>query len=206
MIVASISIVIGVGSAAMGAYAFAQLHFRGKSMLFVAYIALLMIPGALTLIPLYAIVLALHLYNTWWALIFPYAAAAQPLLMLIFRGFFEQIPQDLVASARIDGCSERQVMLKIIAPLSRPILLTGAVLIALGVWGDYLWPMIVLQNYHDFTISAGIQEFLGQFGQSVYGGGADFAAYVLATAPMFLFIVLTAKYFIAGVTDGGLKL
>jgi ABC-type glycerol-3-phosphate transport system permease component len=126
--------------------------------------------------------------------------------MLIFRSFFEQIPQDLVASARIDGCSERQVLTKIITPLTRPILITGAVLVALGVWGDYLWPMIVLQNYHQFTISPGIQEFLGQFGQSVYGGGADFAAYVLATAPMFLLIAVAGKYFIAGVTDGGLKM
>ncbi len=206
VIVASVSIVFGVGAAAMGAYTFAQLQFRGKSLLFLAYIALLMIPWTLTLIPLYTIMLTFHLYNTWWALILPYAAGAQPLLMLIFRSFFEQIPQDLVASARIDGCSERQVLLKIIAPLTRPILITGAVLIALGVWGDYLWPMIVLQNYHQFTISAGIQEFLGQFGQSIYGGGADFAAYVVATAPMFLLIVVAGKYFIAGVTDGGLKM
>ena len=206
VIIAIIAIVIGVGSAALGAYAFAQLKFRGKSLLFMAYVALLMIPWSLTLIPLYAIMLELHFYNTWWALIFVYAAGSQPLLMIIFRAFFEQIPQDLVASARIDGCSELKVMTKIIAPLTKPILFTGAVLIALGVWGDYLWPTIVLQNYHRFTISAGIQEFLGQFGQSIYGGGADFAAYVLATAPMFILVVAAGKYFIAGVTDGGLKM
>ena len=206
VIVAVLSIIIGVGAAAMGGYAFAQLRFPGKSILFMAYIGLLMIPWTLTLIALYTTIVTLHLYNSWWALVLPYAAGSQPLLIIIFRSFFEQIPQELVASARIDGCSELGVLLRIIAPLTRPILLTGAVLMSIQIWGDYLWPTIALKNSMQYTISAGIQEYVNTLGYNITGGGSVFAAYVIATAPMFALIALTGKYFISGVTEGGLKM
>ena len=92
---AALSIVLGVTAAALGAYAFSQLRFRGKELLFLAYIALLLVPSTLTLIPLFLTIQKLHLFNTWWALVLPYAASAQPLLVLIFRGFFDQIPREL---------------------------------------------------------------------------------------------------------------
>ena len=110
IIVAALAIVIGVTAAALGAYAFSQLRFRGKELLFLAYVALLLIPWTLTLIPLFLTIQKLHFFNTWWALVLPYAASAQPLLVLIFRGFFEQIPRELLESARVDGCAERQVL------------------------------------------------------------------------------------------------
>jgi len=89
VIVAAASVVLGVSAAAAGAYAFSQLRFRGKELLFLAYLGLLLIPSTLTLIPLFLTIQKLHLFNTWWALILPYAATAQPLLVLIFRGFFD---------------------------------------------------------------------------------------------------------------------
>ena len=125
IIVAAGSIVLGVTAAAAGAYAFSQLRFRGKELLFLAYIGLLLIPSTLTLIPLFLTIQKLHFFNTWWALILPYAATAQPLLVLIFRGFFDQIPRELLESARVDGCTEFQVLARIVAPLTRPVLLTG---------------------------------------------------------------------------------
>src|SRR5581483_10314996 len=143
VIVAALSIVLGVTAAALGAYAFSQLRFPGKGLLFMAYIGLLLIPWTLTLIPLFLTIQKLGLFNTWWALVLPYAASAQPLLVLIFRGFFDQIPREILEGARVDGCSERRVLLKIVAPLTRPVLLTGAILVTINVWGDYLWPVIV---------------------------------------------------------------
>ncbi len=148
IIVAAASIVIGVAAAAAGAYAFSQLRFRGKELLFLAYIGLLLIPSTLTLIPLFLTIQKLGLFNTWWALVLPYAATAQPLLVLIFRGFFDQIPRELLESARTDGCTEAQVLARIVAPLTRPVLLTGAILVTINVWGDYLWPTIVIQDPH----------------------------------------------------------
>jgi ABC-type glycerol-3-phosphate transport system permease component len=206
IIVAAASIAIGVSAAALGAYAFSQLKFRGKGLLFMAYVALLLIPWTLTLIPLFLTIQKLHFFNTWWALILPYAASAQPLLVLIFRGFFEQIPRELLESARVDGCSERQVLARIVVPLTRPVLLTGAILVMINVWGDYLWPSIVIQDPSKITISAGVQQFVGSFGMNLSQGGAVFAAFVLATAPMFLLIGFTMRYFVSGLTEGALKL
>ena len=206
VIVGALAILIGVTAATLGAYAFSQLKFRGKNLLFLAYICLLFIPWTLTLIPLFLTVQKLHLFNTWWALILPYAATAQPLLMVIFRGFFEQIPPELLQSARLDGCSERKVLTRIVAPLSRPILLTGAILITINVWGDYLWPTIVIQNPHITTISAGMIQFVDSFGLNLSEGGAVFAAYVIVTAPMFLLVGFSMRYFVSGLTEGALKL
>jgi len=206
VIVAAAAIAIGVTAAALGAYAFSQLTFRGKSFLFMAYLALLMIPWTLTLIPLFVIVQRFGLFNTWWALILPYAAGAQPLLMIIFRGFFEQIPPELLQSARVDGCSERQVLRRVVVPLTRPILLTGSVLMTINIWGDYLWPTIVIQNPQRTTISAGIADFVNSFGLNLSGGGAVFAALVVASLPMLVLVVVTMRYFVSGVTEGALKL
>jgi ABC-type glycerol-3-phosphate transport system permease component len=206
VIVAALSILIGVTAAALGAYAFSQLRFRGKSLLFTAYVGLLLIPSTLTLIPLFLTIQKLHLFNTWWALVLPYAATAQPLLVLIFRAFFDQIPRELLESARTDGCTEPQVLLRIVAPLTRPVLLTGAVLVTINVWGDYLWPTIVIQDPHKTTISAGVQQFVGSFGLNLSGGGAVFAAFVLATLPMFILVGFTMRYFVSGLTEGATKL
>jgi len=206
VVVAALSIIIGVTAAALGAYAFSQLRFRGKGLLFMAYVALLFIPWTLTLIPLFLTIQKLHFFNTWWALVLPYAASAQPLLVLIFRGFFEQIPRELLESARVDGAAERQVLARVVVPLTRPVLLTGAILVTINVWGDYLWPTIVIQDPHKITISAGVQQFVGSFGTDLSNGGAVFAAFVIATMPMFVLVGFTMRYFVAGLTEGATKL
>jgi ABC-type glycerol-3-phosphate transport system permease component len=206
VVVAAASIALGVSAAALGAYAFSQLRFRGKGLLFTAYIALLLVPSTLTLIPLFLTIQKLHLFNTWWALVLPYSAGAQPLLVLIFRGFFDQIPRELLESARTDGCTEAGVLLRIVVPLARPVLLTGAILVTTNVWGDYLWPTIVIQDPQHTTISAGVQQFVGSFGLNLSGGGAVFAAFVLATAPMFALVGVTMRYFVSGLTEGATKL
>ena len=206
IIVAALTIVIGVTAAMLGAYAFSQLKFRGKGLLFLAYVALLLIPWTLPLIPLFLTIQRLHLFNTWWALVLPYAASAQPLLVLIFRGFFDQIPSELLESARVDGCSELRVLWRVVMPLTRPVLLTGAILVTINVWGDYLWPTIVIQDPSRTTISAGVQQYVGGLGLNLHYGGSVFAAFVIATLPMFVLVGFTMRYFISGLTEGAIKL
>ncbi|MGC8628521.1 MAG: carbohydrate ABC transporter permease [Acidimicrobiales bacterium] len=206
IIVAAASVVIGVTAAALGAYTFAQVHFRGKSLVFTAYLALLMIPWSLTLIPLFLEMKDFGLYNSWWALILPYAASAQPLLVLIFRSFFEQVPSEIMQSARLDGARESQILLRVVAPLTRPVLLTGTVLMCISIWGDYIWPEVILKNTSQFTISAGLQAFVSTLGFSTANGGQVFAAYVIAIAPLFLLVGTTMRYFVGGMTAGALKL
>ena len=122
--------------------------------------------------------------------------------MLIFRGFFDQIPRELLESARVDGCAERKVLAKIVVPLTRPLLLTGAILVTINVWGDYLWPSIVIQDPHRTTISAGVQQFVGSFGLDLSGGGSVFAAFVIATMPLFVLVGFTMRHFVSGLTEG----
>jgi ABC-type glycerol-3-phosphate transport system permease component len=206
ILVALGAVVIGVPSAALAAYGFSQSRFRGREVLFYFYLGLLMIPWTLTMIPLFLEMTRLGMFNTWWALIFPYAAGAQPLLLFINRSFFESIPKELFQSARVDGASELQILRKIVTPLARPVLLTGVVLMVVAVWGDYLWPTVVLTSTNKWTVSAGLQSFISSFGYSGQGGGAVFAAYVIVTLPLFALVAVTMKYFLSGVTAGAGKL
>lgn len=203
--VAVLSVAVGVPAAALGAYAFAEMNFKGKEAAFVGYLGLLMVPWTLTLIPLFIEVQTYQLFDTWWALVLPYAAGAQPLNLFLFRTFFEQIPKDLYASARVDGCSEVKVLTRIVCPLAVPILLTGSVLMFVNAWGDYLWPELVLRSQHLQTVSAGLETFLGSFNLGA-GAGPEFAAYVIIMVPVIVFICAMMKYFVAGMTRGALKI
>lgn len=206
LIVAAASVTIGVTIAALGAYTFAQVNFRGKSVVFTAYIALLMIPWSLTLIPLFLEMKDFGFYNSWFALILPYAATAQPLLVLIFRSFFEQLPNEVLQSARLDGAREWQVLRHVVAPLTKPILLTGSILMCITIWGDYIWPEVILTNSNRYTVSAGLQYFVSSLGALSANGGEVFAAYVIAIAPLLLLVGVTMRYFVGGMTAGSLKL
>lgn len=166
VIVGIISVCIAIPFAAGAGYAFASMTFKLKRVLFYCFLGLMMIPWTLTLIPLFIEVKDLGLYGTWWALIMPYAAGSQPLLIYLFRVFFEGIPSELFESARIDGASELGILIRIVSPMSLPIFVTGILLMFINVWGDYLWPSIVLPNYHALTVSSGLQTFLGTFGYS----------------------------------------
>ena len=95
---------------------------------------------------------------------------------------------------------------RIVVPLTRPVLLTGAILVTINVWGDYLWPTIVIQDPHKTTISAGVQQFVSSFGLNVSSGGSVFAAFVIATVPMFVLVGFTMRYFVSGLTEGATKL
>ena len=95
---------------------------------------------------------------------------------------------------------------RIVVPLTRPVLLTGAILVTINVWGDYLWPTIVIQDPAKTTISAGVEQFVGSFGLNLSSGGAVFAAFVIATMPMFVLVGFTMRYFVSGLTEGASKL
>jgi ABC-type glycerol-3-phosphate transport system permease component len=202
VIVTAISVGIGVPVAALAAYGFATIEFRGREVLFAAFLGLLLIPWTLTLIPLFAEMRGFRLYGNWGALVLPYATAAQPLLVFLDRAFFEGIPKEILMSARVEGASEVQVLRRIVVPLAKPVLLMGVILIAISVWGDYIWPQVVLPDQSKVTISAGLQYFVGSFGVSGQGGGALFAAYVVATIPLLVLVGATMRQFVTGLTSG----
>lgn len=189
----------------LSAYVFARYSFPGKELLFLAIISLLMIPGILTLIPLFLVVKKIGILNTRWALFFPYVAGGQIFAIFVLRSFFASLPEELFEAARIDGASETYCVIYILLPLSKPILVVIAIMNILGTWNDYIWPLVTLANDKLWTITLGLVSF-----ESMYAGlelwGPLFAGYVIASIPLAVLFAFGMKYFVAGLTSGALKI
>ncbi|MFT4233562.1 MAG: carbohydrate ABC transporter permease [Microbacterium sp.] len=126
----------------LAAYAFARLEFAGRDALFWVYIATLMVPPVVTVIPLYLMMATFDLRNTFWALVLPYVLGS-PYAIFLLREYFRGIPQDIIDAARIDGAGTWRVLTRIVVPLSRPIIATLTVITVVTHWNNFLWPMII---------------------------------------------------------------
>jgi ABC-type glycerol-3-phosphate transport system permease component len=197
-------VILVVALSALTAYAFSRFSFAGKRLLYGIFLGLLMIPGTLTIIPLFMEVKSLGILDTEWALIFPYVANGLAISIFIVRSFFDALPEELFEAGRMDGASEIYLFWKVAVPLSWPILGAVAILQTLHVWGDYLWPVVALGAHAKFTISAGINYYAASFGD-VEKIGPVFASYVMATVPVVVLIIFTMRTYISGLTSGALK-
>jgi raffinose/stachyose/melibiose transport system permease protein len=202
--VASVTVILVVLFSALASYAFSRFEFYGKRIFFSMFVGLLMIPGVLTIIPLFFEVKNFQLSGSEWALILPYVANGQAISIFILRSFFDELPEELFEAGRVDGAGEFYLFWRISVPLSLPILGAVAILTTLSVWGDFLWPVVALDNHASFTISAGINYFASSFGL-VQDVGPVFASYVLATLPVVVLIVFTMRTYISGLTSGAIK-
>ncbi|MGC8890905.1 MAG: carbohydrate ABC transporter permease, partial [bacterium] len=194
--------VLLIGS--VSAFTFARFNFPGKDLLFFAILSLLMIPGILTLVPSFLLVKRLGLLNTYWALILPYISGGQVFGIFILRSFIASLPEELFESARVDGASTLQTFFSIAIPLSKPILVTVAIMNILGTWNDYVWPLVTIPDGRLWTITVGIVSFSSQYG-GLEMWGPMFAGYVIASIPLIILFFFTMRYFIAGLTSGALK-
>lgn len=202
VIVALFSVTGVLTVASLTAYAFARHKFPGSTFLFYAIIALMMIPGVLTLISSFMWIKDLHLINTRLALILPYIAGGQVFAIFILRSFMASIPEELFEAGRIDGASEFGMFRMIAIPLSKPILGTVAIMNLLGVWNDYVWPLIVLSDDSKRTLTIGLAFFQGTFYTSY---GTLMAGYIIACLPLLILFFFAMRYFVEGLTSGALK-
>ena len=202
-------VTVAVGTAlivvlsAMSGYVFARLEFPGKNFLFLLMLALMMIPGVLTLTPSYKLIQRLGLKNTWWALWFPWASGGQVMGMYLCRTFITGQPASLFESARIDGATEFQAFYKIAVPLAKPILATLVVMNMISLYGDFIWPLLVIDSNSKQVISVAIQTFASSTGTTNYG--AMIAGFVIATIPLLLMFSLSSRLYIEGITSGAVK-
>lgn len=185
----------------MAAYALARLRFRGRRVLDAATVAVLLIPGQLTLIPLYTLVVRLGWVDTYAALIVPYVMNATAVLML--RQFFLQIPQSLVDSARMDGMGELRILFTIFWPLARPVLATVAIFTFMGSWNEVLWPLLVVREQQLMTLPQMLTVF-------ALGGGAgtlgvSLAAAMVLVVPVVLAYAFLQRWFIESMAGAGVK-
>src|SRR5258705_447983 len=164
-----------------------RLSFRGRPVLNAATLAVLLVPGQLTLIPLYTLIVQLGWIDTYTALIAPYLFNATAILML--RQFFLQIPQSLIDAARMDGMSEMRILFTIFWPLSKPVLSIVAIFTFMGSWNEVLWPLLVVREAHLMTLPQLLTVF-------ALGGGAGSVGVSLASAMALLVPIVGAYAFL----------
>lgn len=189
-----------VFTSAMAAYAFSRLRFPGRDKLFFAYLATMMIPGSVTLIPMFVICRNLHWIDTYWALIIPGIFSAYGTFML--RQFFMGMPTDLEDAAKIDGSSYFGIWARIILPLSKPALATLTTFTFMGFWGSYMWPLIVTISPELRTLPIGLQYFVGQHATNY---SQLMAASTIALIPVLLLFIFNQRYFVEGIRMSGIK-
>jgi multiple sugar transport system permease protein len=198
----SVTVTLGhVMSCSLAAFAFARIPFRGRERLFFLYLATMMIPSQVTLIPTYILMNRLSLINKLSALIIP-GILGGPFGTFLLRQFFMTIPQELEDAARIDGASYFVIYHTIILPLSKPALATLAVFIFLGVWNDFLWPLVILDSPQLKTLPVGVAGMVGQYSTD---WGLLMAGATLSVVPILAIYVAAQRYFVEGITMTGLK-
>lgn len=196
------SIVLGQGLVTtMGGYAFARLRFPFREQLFLAYIGTMMIPGQVTLIPAYIIVVRLGWQDSYQGLIVPILAGGA-FGTFVFRQFFKQIPEDLADAARIDGANHWTVFWRIFLPLSKPALTAYGVITALTAWNMFLWPIIIIQSRELWVLTMALNILQGQLSGNL---NILMAAVSLSMLPLFILYLFGQRFFVEGVTMSGLK-
>ncbi|NUO82613.1 carbohydrate ABC transporter permease [candidate division KSB1 bacterium] len=184
----------------LAAYAFARLQFKWRDKIFAVYLATMMVPAIVTLIPVFLIINAFGWMNTYAALITPSLSSVWGIFLL--RQFFRTIPKELEEAARIDGASDLMIYWRVVLPLSKPALATLAIFAFMATWRDFLWPLLVTNRTEMRTVEVGIAAFSSQYSVD---WTHQMAAAVVVMLPIVLVFFFAQRYFIRGITLTGLK-
>ena len=187
-------------TSSFAAYAFAQLQFKGKKVLFLGYIATIAVPWQAYMVPQFMMMRSWGLNNTHLAIICLQAFSAFGVFMM--KQFYEGVPSELCEAARIDGLSEYGIWFRIMLPLSKPALSTLTIFTFVSTWNDFLGPLIYLTKTELKTIQIGLRMFISQYSAEY---GLIMAASVVALIPVLIVFLSLQKYFVQGVASAGLK-
>ncbi|MFI9843894.1 carbohydrate ABC transporter permease [Nonomuraea sp. NPDC051941] len=183
------------------AYAFARLRFRGRDALFWLFVATMMVPSAVTMIPLFLIMRQLDLVNTWYGLLAPYVLGT-PYGIFLMRQFLKTLPAGLEEAARIDGAGPLTILLRVMLPLCRPALGTLAIITVISSWNSFLWPLIITSGDDTKVITVAIATLK-------QGIGVDYnlmmAGSLIALVPMVAIFIFFQKHIVRSVVLTGLK-
>jgi len=184
----------------MAGYAFAKLRFRGRETIARVLVAALVVPGQVGMFPLFLLLREMHLVNSYWGVIVPSMASIFGIFLV--RQYAEAIPDALLDAARVDGAGELRIFVQIVVPLCRPILVTLAVATFMATWNDFLWPLVVLTDDRLHTLPVALA---GLFGEHVQDTELMMAGAVVTVVPVMIVFLVLQRYYIAGLTAGGLK-
>ncbi len=200
LIVTVLQVVLALLLSSWVGYGFAMYDFKGKTVAFLLVLLVMMVPTEVILLPLYRLIIRMHLMNTKAGIVIPYVVI--PMLIFFFRQYLSGIPKDFLDAARIDGCSEFGIYWKIMIPLMKPAFAAMGIYEGMSSWNNFLWPMIVTNANSKITLPVGLQSLL-----SPYGNNYDIliAGSCFAIIPILILFVCFQKYFIEGMTAGGVK-
>ena len=186
----------------LAAFAFSRLDFKGKNLLFVLFLSLMMIPNELVVITNFVTITNWDMRNTFTGLILP--SVTSVFYIYLLKENFEQIPDSLYYAAKVDGCSDLKYLLKVMIPIAKPTIVTITILKVIECWNSYVWPRLVTDDEMYFLVSNGIQ-FIRENGFGRENIPAMMAAVVVISIPLILLFLVFRNKVMAGVSRGGLK-
>jgi ABC-type glycerol-3-phosphate transport system permease component len=202
LIVTACTIVGVLIVATLGGYGFACFNFRGRRPIYVAILSTLMVPGAVLIIPLFLEFKVFHLLDSLQGLALVYIATSVPFAVVLMRGFFERVPENLADAARIDGAGELAVFFRVMLPLVQPAVLTLAVFQFLSSWNEFLLAETFLRSSDLLTVQPRVYAIVGQYSTN---WSLLCAAVVISIIPVVVLYVVLQRRFVAGLTVGALR-
>jgi multiple sugar transport system permease protein len=201
-IIATATVVISMTIGVFGAYAFARLRFRLARLTLLLFLSTYMVPPIALVIPMYLIMVKLHLLDTRLGLVIVYCSFATPFVLWIMANYFQSIPRELEDAARVDGCTRVGALFRVILPLARPGLLATMLLAFLIAWDEFLYALVFTSTNASKTIPVAIAEFTGRFTTDF---GLQAAGGILAAVPPVLIAVIFQRYIVGGLSAGAVK-
>lgn len=200
LIITVVQVVLALLLSSMVGYGFAMYDFKGKNSLFMCVLLVMMIPTEIILLPLYRMTIAMKTIDTMWGVILPFMVI--PMLIFFFRQYLSGIPKDFLDAARVDGCTEYGIYVKIMVPLMKPSFASMGIYEGMQSWNNLLWPMIVMRSVQNTTLPVGLSSLM-----TPYGNNYDIliAGSCFAIVPILVLFVCFQSYFIDGMTAGGVK-
>ena len=196
------SVAVTVLLSAFCAYALARLDIKFKNLILYLIIGGLLLSPQSALISLYKIFDALNIYNTYFAMIVPYIAFRIPFAVFLMYGYFKDFPGDLEDAARIDGCNTLKIFMKIVMPISKPIIAATAIVSSIFTWNEFIFALVFIESEQLVTIPVGLSRFRDAL-QTNWTG--MMAGIIIASLPMIIAFIFMSKSFISGLTAGSVK-
>ncbi len=194
--------VIAVVLAVPASYAIARYHFKGRKGMLLCFLVTQMLPVSVLLTPMFIMFKGMHIYNTWGSPILADATIGIPFSILILKNYFASIPKELEEAAYIDGCNRLTAFIKVLVPVAKPGVVVCAIFSFLYAWGDLAYGMTFVLDQQKRPITAGIFNFMGQYGTR----WSYLTAFAIVTIiPVALIFIFMQKYIIAGMTNGAVK-
>lgn len=185
----------------LAGYAFARLQFRGRDVLFWVYLATLMVPGTVTVVPLYLMMAQLGLRNTFWALVLPFVFGS-PYAIFLLREHFRTIPNDLINAARLDGANTLDVIAHVVIPSSRSVLAALTLITVVSQWNNFMWPLVITSGQKWRVLTVATADLQSRFNAQ---WTLVMAAATLAIVPLALLFMAFQRHIVASIVVSGLK-